>query len=328
MSLAEPIGPATDVIGLFHLDQAWPAIEQLRNNLGTATSGPLGSLVISFFLISLLWCWVKNKFDTWSFWDLFLRLFMVAAGILCWHTLFAMLDQSMDWLATGGGNIDPYQAIYNLIYQPFTNLVIAGHAWGDLSGLSMTDIALIPLIAIEGFLEILVIAAFCLTVISQQLLTMLLYCIGPIFLACWLFDPLADLWMRWVRSYLTVKAWMMVIYFSLFILSNSLSPTDLLNAFSAAQSWTLPSIYLLVFLLFIVASFPIARGLIGGAVTPAFSGAIVPGVAAAAGGAVLTAAGMAIGSAAGPVGTAVGGAVGRGAGNAAGVSVAPKRQAS
>jgi|GEM_PF-3145763 len=330
LGLAQAVSgtPADDILALFNLDQAWPAIEQFRNNLGTATSGPLGAMVICFFLISLLWSWLRNKFDTWSFWDLFLRLFVVAAGILCWHPLFVMVDQSMDWLATGAGNINPYESFYNLVYLPFDQLTIQGYAWGAFGGIDVWHAGQLVLAAIEGLLEILVIGAFTLSILAQHITIMLLYCVGPLFLTCLLFDPLSDLWMRWVRSYLTIKVWVLVMYFTLFILSNAVSGSIVKNTFTTAQTWTLPALYLLLFLICLCASFPIARGLIGGAVAPAFSGAMVPVVAAGAATAVLGVAGtVAGGSLGGPMGAAAGGTLGGGAGRVGGGVVAPKRQA-
>jgi hypothetical protein len=320
--------PGDDILALFSLDQAWPAIERFRDSLGTATSGPLGALVISFFLISLMWSWLKNKFDTWSFWDLFLRLFIVAAGILAWHPLFVMVDQSMDWLSTGAGAINPYEDFYNLIYLPFDQLTIQGYAWGAFGGIDIWHAGQLVLAAIEGLLEIMVIGTFTFSILAQHITTMLLYCVGPLFLTCLLFDPLSDLWMRWVRSYLTIKVWALVMYFTLFILSNAVSGPTIKNTFTTAQTWTLPALYLLLFLISLCASFPIARGLIGGAVTPGFSGALVPAVAAGAATAVLGVAGTVVGGGiGGPIGASAGSVLGGGAGKVGGGVVAPKRQA-
>lgn len=327
LAATAPAGPAGDVLALFNLNQAWPAIERFRDSLGTATSGPLGALVVSFFLISLLWTWVKNKFDTWSFWDLFLRLFIVAAGIAAWHPLFVMIDRSMDWLATGAGHFNPYEDFHNLVYVPFDHLTIKGYAWGAFGGIDIWNAGQIALAAIEGVLELLVLGAFTLSILAQALTTMLLYCLGPLFLSCLLFDPLADLWMRWVRSYLTIKVWTLVMYFTLFILSSAVSGSVLKNAFSTAQVWTLPALYLLLFLVCLCASFPIARGLIGGAVSPAFSGALFPAVAAGAATAALAVSGTVVGgSIGGPVGAAAGATLGGGAGKVGGGVVAPRRE--
>ncbi len=315
------MNPAQDFLAFFNFDQVWPALEQFRSRLGSPTSGTLGAMLITFFMISLVWGWVKNKFDTWVFWDLFLRLFVVAAGILAWHTVFVMVDSSMNWLATAGNTLDPYGNFTDLLFTPFDNLVIGGNAWGAFSAI-LPGVAIMG--AIEGLLEILVIAAFCLSVLGQHILVLVLYCLGPFFLVTWLFDPLSDLWMRWVRAYVTLKLWLMIIYISLFVLAATATGQQLNSAFSAAQSLVLPFVYLIFLLILIGASFPLARALVGAAISPAVSGSMVPGMAAVAGGAVLTAGGMAAGAAVGgPVGAGVGGGIGGAAGKAGGTAINP-----
>jgi hypothetical protein len=316
-----PPGPAGDLIALFHLDQGWPALQEFRRSLGTATSGHLGAIVLSFFLISLFWGWVKNKFDAWPFWDLFLRLFLVAAGLFSWDALFKLVDDDMNWLATGGTLIEPYSLFAN-VCAPFNNLVVEGYVFGQIAG-DLFNFGALLLQAIESFLVMLVTAAFSLSVIAQQILTMILYCFGPFFLTTWIFDPLSDLWMRWVRNYITVKLWLAVMYFSLFVLSLSIDTSSLHDIFSAS-TWMLPASYLIVLLLLICASYPLAKALVGGAVTPAFSGAMVPGIASATVSTVATVGGIAAGTAiAGPAGAAIGGSAGGAAGKAGGTAVNP-----
>lgn len=310
--------PAQDILSLFSFDQAWSGLQQFKNSLGTATSGPLGELVISLFLISLLWTWVKNKFDTWSFWDLFLRLFMVAAGILSWDSLFRMINSVMNWLANGAGLFNPYQCFYNLVYLPFNNLTVDGIAWGAFMQVDFYHPGLMILAGIEGFLTLLIVAIYAFSVVAQELTTMLLYAIGPLFLCCWLMDAITDLWQRWVRSFLTIKVWLLVMNFTLFIYSNAVSTNTLNGTFSQAQTWILPAAYLLLLIVSLGAAYPIARGLVGGHATPFFSGGGVTSAAGAAIGAAGMAAGMAIGAATGgPAGAGAGAGAGAAAGRAA-----------
>ena len=275
---------ATGVIPLlmlFNIPQGWAALRQFQSGLGTATSGPLGTMVLSFFVLSLTWTWVRHRFDTWSMWDVFLRLFITAAGIAAWDTLFWPINDSLSWLATGMGQIDPCQCFYDVALKPFLNLTINGVTWGDFLTLSIFSGGLLLMALLQFILQGLTIAIFSLSVLAQQFTIMFLYLIGPLFLACYVFDPLQDLWMRWVRFFLTIKVWSLVMNFTLFLYSSALSAAAA-DGSGFTTNLALSFDFLLLIIFSLCASLPIARALVGGAAAPFFNGASAVHVASTA----------------------------------------------
>jgi hypothetical protein len=258
----------------------------------------------------------------------FLKMIIVSAGLVAWTPIFKAVDAGMVWLTNGGGLFNNADNFYELARAPFIGLTIQGATFGIFSfaGLGITDIATIIPLSICGLLELLVIASYYVSLIVQQLMVMFFYMVGPLFLVCYVFDPLGDLWMRWVKSYLTVRIWTLVINVFLFILANAIHSADLAGKLSAAQTFTLPALYLLILLLIISVSYPIARGLVGGTVAPFMSGSLVPAMAGAGVVAAATVAGMAVGSVAGPGGTAIGGAAGGTAGGLGKKVITPNRE--
>ncbi len=122
--------------------------------------------------------------------------------------------------------------------------------------------------------------------------------------------------MRWVKFYLTIKCWGLVMNFTLFIYANAAS--NLPSQITSTKSWLLPGLYLILMIVSLSASLPIARALIGGAAATFFNGSSATTVAATVAGTAVAAGGMAIGAAAGgPGGAMAGGAAGGVAGSAA-----------
>jgi type IV secretory pathway VirB6-like protein len=280
----------------------------------------LGALTVSLFLISLMWVWVKNKFDTWSFWELFLRLFIVSAGLASWHTAFVFVDGAMANITTLFGHLDPNTQIADILMTPFANVTSM-----TLSLLQIGTAA--PLFQLVGLLLFFMAwAMYNLNVAGAFFTTALLYMLGPMFLACFVFDPLHDLWMRWVRFYLTVKVWMLVLNAFIYLVDTFMA-ANMSTDWGQVNASLLADCYLFFLVVGFGASFPIARGLVGGAGTVLGSGNIVPGVAAAAAGTALAVGGLAAGGAlAGPVGAAAGAAAGGGIGKAGSSALAPKRE--
>ena len=311
----------TPLNALFNYQLGQSAIDALVSTFGTAVSGPLGSLTISLFLASLLWVWVKNKFDTWSFWELFLRLFITAAGLAVWHSIFFMVDDAMGSIATLFGHVDPNTQIADILLTPFANITSV-----TFSLLQIGSCA--PLFQLIGLILFFIAwAMYNLNAAGAFFSTMLLYMIGPIFLACFVFEPLHDLWMRWVRFYLTIKVWMLVMNAFIYMVDTFMA-ASMTTDWSQANSALLADCYLFFLIVGFGASFPIARGLVGGAGTVLGSGSFVPGVAAAAAGTALAVGGLATGAAiGGPVGATAGAAAGGGVGKAGSSALAPRREA-
>ncbi len=138
----EDPSPAAMLGELFNFQDAWAGLDHFRQQLGTAVSGTLGAMVMTFLVLSLAWGWVKNRFDTSTMWDTFLRLAIVMAGITLWDTSFRQVDAALDWLALGAGNLNPFWDYYRLVYLPFYGLTINGLTWGDPTGLGV-ELALI-----------------------------------------------------------------------------------------------------------------------------------------------------------------------------------------
>ncbi|MEJ2368900.1 MAG: hypothetical protein P8Z49_11280, partial [Acidobacteriota bacterium] len=156
--------------------------------------------------------------------------------------------------------------------------------------------------------------------------TMLLYVLGPIFLACFVFEPLHDLWMRWVRFYLTIKVWMLVLNAFVWMVDAFANGT-FTSRWSDFQSALLIDCYLFFLFIGFAAAFPVARALVGGAATSLVSSGFLSGLAGAGLGAGAALGGVAIGAAAGPGGAAVGRAFGSAAGGVTKhVLTPPKRE--
>ncbi len=310
----------TPLNAIFNYQGGMATLDALMSTFGTAISGPLGSLTVSLFLASLLWVWVKNKFDTWSFWELFLRLFITAAGLAAWHSVFFFVDGGMNQIVTLFGHVDPNTQIADILLTPFANLTST-----TFSLLQIGTSA--PLFQLLGLLLFFIAwAMYNLNVVGAFFTTMLLYLIGPVFLACFVFEPLHDVWMRWVRFYLTVKVWMLVLNAFIYMVDTFMA-TSMTTDWGQVNASLLADSYLFFLIVGFGASFPIARGLVGGAGTVLGSGAMVPGVAAAAAGTALAVGGLAVGSAiGGPVGATAGAAAGGGMGKAGSSALAPKRE--
>ncbi|MFZ5984118.1 MAG: hypothetical protein ACOYXN_07120 [Acidobacteriota bacterium] len=305
---------------LFNYQGGMAALDALVGTFGTAVSGPLGSLTVSLFLVSLLWVWVKNKFDTWSFWELFLRLFVAAAGLASWHTVFFFVDDGLSQVTTLFGHADPNTQIMDILLIPFANLTST-----TFSILQIGSSA--PVFQLLGLLLFFIAwAMYNLNVVGAFFTTMLLYLIGPIFLATFVFEPLHDVWMRWVRFYLTVKVWMLVLNAFIYMVDTFLA-ANMATDWGQVNASLLADCYLFFLIVGFGASFPIARGLVGGAGTVLGSGAMVPGVAAAAAGTALAVGGLAAGGAiGGPAGATAGAAAGGGVGKAGASALAPRRE--
>lgn len=322
----QAMNPA-DIFQIFNFNAVWTSLDQFEHQLGTATSGPLGAMVLAFFIVSLTWAWLKNRFDTWSFWELFLRLFIVVIGLASWHSAFAAVDQALYWLANGGGIFDSYNDLYTLAGAPFQSLTFFGipvGGFGWIAALAVNPF-LALLVGAIGILDILVIAAYAISIIIQQIMVIFLYAIGPLFLVCYAFEPLSDLWMRWVRAYLSIRVWTLMIHFFLFALATAINTTTITNTFTSPNGFLLAIVYLLILLFAITSAYPLSRALIGSQIQPIASASLVPSVASAAATGALVVAGMAVGSAGGPAGASAGGATGGGAGKVAS-SAAPTRE--
>ena len=317
----------TFLSSLFDFSAGGTAMGQVVASMGTAVSGPLGSITLSLFLVSLMWAWVKNKFDTWSFWDLFLRLIIVAAGLSTWTQIFMFVDDALDSVTTLFGTIQPQTLIKGVLLTPYTN-VLANSSnvlsfWSIFTGAPL-------LLGLSILLYFLAWAIYNIDVVGAIFGLALLYVLGPLFLACFVFDPLHDLWMHWLRFYLTIKTWILVLNVFLFIVSSCM-----IQPFTATWSddhaALLANTYLLFLIAGFLATFPVARALVGGAGHTFVSGNFLPGAAAAAGGTAMTAGGVVAGTLiAGPAGAAVGGAAGSGAATltkAGASAVAPTREA-
>jgi type IV secretory pathway VirB6-like protein len=310
----------TPLNALFNYQLGQAAIDALVSTFGTAVSGPLGAITVSLFLISLLWVWVKNKFDTWSFWELFLRLFITAAGLSVWHSIFFFVDDSLGYVATLFGHVDPNTQIADILLTPFANITSV-----TFSLLQIGSCA--PLFQLIGLILFFIAwAMYNLNVVGAFFTTMLLYMIGPIFLACFVFEPLHDVWMRWVRFYLTVKVWMLVMNAFIYMVDTFMA-ANMSTDWGQVNAGLFADCYLFFLIVGFGASFPIARGLIGGAGTVLGSGSFVPGVAAAAAGTALAVGGLAVGGTiGGPVGATAGAAAGGGLGKAGSSALAPRRE--
>jgi hypothetical protein len=305
-----------DLQGLFNYQLAVQAIDNLISRYGWP-GGTLFTLVVALFVASLVWVWVREKFDTWAFWILFLRLFLASAILTQWKTLFFTLDSACDSATTLFGFSQPAQEIANLLLNQFSNW--DSITWNILS--LLTGGILFEVLGL--FLALIAFAMYGLNIVGAHFTTLLLYAVGPFFVALWVFDPLQDLMMRFVRFYLTIKVWLLLNNLLLYILDASLA-SNLSTLFGQEQGAALSDAYLLFLIVGLGACFPMARGLVGGAGNLLASGSMVPGVAAAAGGAALTVGGMAAGAAiAGPAGAGIGGGVGGAAGKAGGTAVNP-----
>ncbi|MFZ5984469.1 MAG: hypothetical protein ACOYXN_08900 [Acidobacteriota bacterium] len=310
----------TPLNAIFNYQGGMAALDALLGTFGTAVSGPLGSLTVSLFLVSLLWVWVKNKFDTWSFWELFLRLFITAAGLATWHSIFFFVDGGLNQIATLFGHVDPNIQIADILLTPFANLTSTTFSLLQI-GTAAPVFQLIGLV-----LFFIAWAMYNLNIVGAFFTTMLLYLIGPIFLATFVFEPLHDIWMRWVRFYLTVKVWMLVLNAFIYMVDTFMA-ANMTTDWGQVNASLLADCYLFFLVVGFGASFPIARGLVGGAGTVLGSGAMVPGVAAAAAGTALAVGGLAVGGAiGGPAGATAGAAAGGGVGKAGGSALAPKRE--
>ncbi len=310
----------TPLNAIFNYQGGMAALDALLGTFGTAVSGPLGSLTVSLFLVSLLWVWVKNKFDTWSFWELFLRLFITAAGLASWHTVFFFVDDGLSQVTTLFGHVDPNTQIMDILLTPFANITSVTFSLLQI-GSSAPVFQLIGLI-----LFFIAWAMYNLNVVGAFFTTMLLYLIGPLFLASFVFEPLHDIWMRWVRFYLTIKVWMLVLNAFIYMVDTFMA-ANMSTDWGQINATLLADCYLFFLIVGFGASFPIARGLVGGAGTVLGSGSMVPGVAAAAAGTALAVGGLAAGGAiGGPVGATAGAAAGGGMGKAGGSALAPKRE--
>lgn len=313
------IAPETTLEQLFNFGLVKQALENLVSTYGTPASGPLGSIFVSFFLISLTWVWVKNKFDTWSPWDVFLRTFIAAAGLVTWNTVFWTVDGAAASVVGLFGHLNPDAAITNILTSPyaasFTSLMSSAI-------LILTPIATLIQLALYLTVE----AVYNLNLLGAYFTTLLLYLLGPFFLTFYAFDPLQDLWMKYVRFYLTIKVWILVQNAFLYMVETALAG----NLTSLAGQLTAPLLsisYLFFLLIGLAACFPIARALTGGAAQALGSGSFVPGMVGAGVVAGTTVAGMAAGSAAGPAGTVAGGAVGASAGGLGRKVITPNREA-
>ena len=311
----------TPLSALFNFQAGQGALSALVGTFGTAVSGPLGSLTLGLFLTSLLWVWVKNKFDTWSFWELFLRLFIAAAGLAVWQHVFFFVDDGLAQVVTLFGHADPNTQILDILLTPFANITSLTFSLLQIGGCA-------PIFQLIGLVFFAIAwAMYNLNVVGAFFSTMLLYLIGPLFLACFVFEPLHDLWMRWVRFYLTVKVWMLVLNAFIYMVDTFMA-TAMTTDWSQANAALLADCYLFFLVVGFGASFPIARGLVGGAGTVLASGSFVPAAAGAAAGTGLAVGGLAVGAAVGgPVGATAGAAAGGGAGKAAGSVLAPRREA-
>jgi type IV secretory pathway VirB6-like protein len=314
----------TFLSSLFDFSAGGAAMRQVVANLGTAVSGPLGSITLSLFLVNLMWVWVKNKFDTWSFWDLFLRLIIVAAGLSTWTQIFMFVDEALDSVTTLFGTIQPQTLLNNVLLTPYASIFATTNFltfWSIFAGAPL-------LLALSVLLYFLAWAIYNIDVVGANFALALLYVLGPLFLTCFVFDPLQDLWTHWLRFYLTIKAWILVLNVFLFVVSSFM-----IQPFGA--TWLDAALLSNTYLLFLIAGFlatlPVARALVGGAAHTFVSGNFLPGAAAAAAGTAMTVGGVVAGTLiAGPVGAAVGGAVGSGAGTltkAGASAVAPTREA-
>jgi hypothetical protein len=300
---------------LFNFQTGQGALEALVSSFGTATSGPLGSLTIALFLASLMWVWVKSKFDTWSFWELFLRLFITAAGLAVWSSLFFSLDSALTSVTTLFGHVNPNTQIADILLTPFLNFQPIFGIAQLLSTSGVYTLLCIILYAIAW-------AMYNINVVGQFFTTMLLYVCGPLFLACFVFEPLHDLWMRWVRFYLTVKVWMLMMNAFIYIVDTFLA-ANMTSMWAQTVSPLLAICYLALLILGFTASFPIARGLVGGGAQVIASGNFIPSAAAGAAGAAAIAGGVAITAATGNPAGLAGGAIAAGGTRAAS---APIRQ--
>ena len=295
------------------------ALENLVSAYGTPASGPIGALFVSFFLITILWVWVKNRFDTWSLWDVFLRTFIAAAGLVSWNSVFWLVDGAAGHTASLFGNINPNETIANILITPYYT------SFESLMGsavLILTPFATLIQLALFLTVE----AVYNLNLLGAYFTTLLLYLLGPFFLAFYVFEPLQDLWMKYVRFYLTVKVWVLVQNVFLYMIETALAGN--VSTLAGQLAAPLLSISYLFFLLIgLAACFPIARALTGGAAQALGSGSFVPGMVGAGVVAGATVAGMAVGSAAGPAGTIAGGTAGASAGGLGRKVITPNREA-
>ncbi|MGC8854668.1 MAG: type IV secretion system protein [Halothiobacillaceae bacterium] len=317
----------TFLSSLFDFAAGGMALRQVVASLGTAVSGMLGSITLSLFLVSLMWGWVRSRFETWTFWDLFLRLIIVAAGLSTWTDIFMFVDEALDSVTTLSGTIHPQTLIRDVLLTPYTNVLSPGtnvlSFWSIFAGGPF-------FMALSLLLYFLAWAMYNIDVVGAIFGLALLYVLGPLFLACFVFDPLRDLWMHWLRFYLTIKAWVLVLNVFLFLVSSFM-----IQPFTASWSGTQAAIMADTYLLFLIVGFigalPVARALVGGAGHVFVSGNFLPGAAAGAAGAVATAGGVAAGALiGGPAGAAVGGAAGSGAAafaKAGASAAAPTREA-
>ncbi|MGA9753264.1 MAG: hypothetical protein WBS54_15900 [Acidobacteriota bacterium] len=317
----------TFLSSLFDYTAGGTALGQVVASLGTAVSGPLGSITLSLFLVSLMWGWVKSRFETWTFWDLFLRLIIVAAGLSTWTQIFMFVDGALDSVTTLFGTIHPGTLIKAVLLTPYANVLSPGtnvlSFWSIFTGGPL-------FLGLSLLLYFLAWAIYNIDVVGAIFGLSLLYVLGPLFLACLVFDPLRDLWMHWLRFYLTVKAWILVLNVFLFMVS-SFMIQPFTASWSGTQAALLADTYLLFLIAGFLAAFPVARALVGGAGHLFVSGGFLPGAAAGAGGAVVTAGGVGAGALiGGPAGAAVGGVAGSGAAafaKAGASAAAPTREA-
>jgi hypothetical protein len=300
---------------LFNFQTGQDALAALVSTFGTATSGPLGSLTIALFLASLMWVWVKSKFDTWSFWELFLRLAITASGLAVWTSLFFMLDGALNSVATLFGNVNPNTQIADILLTPFLNFQPIFGLAQLLSTSGIYTLLCIILYAVAW-------AMYNINVVGQFFTTMLLYVSGPLFLSCFVFEPLHDLWMRWVRFYLTVKVWMLMMNAFIYIVDTFLA-ANMTSMWAQTVSPLLAICYLALLILGFTASFPIARGLVGGGAQVIATGNFLPSAVTGAAGAAALAGGVAVTAATGSPAGLAGGSIAAGGTRAAS---APIRQ--
>lgn len=301
---------------LFNYQLAVQAIDNLISRYGWP-GGTLFTLVVALFVTSLVWVWVREKFDTWAFWTLFLRLFVAAAILTQWKYLFFTLDDACATPVGLFGFSQPAQEISNLLLNQWAN-------WDSLSWSLLSIMTGGMVFQVIGLLlALLAFAMYGLNLVGSYFTTLLLYAVGPFFVALWVFEPLHDVLMRYVRFYLTIKVWLLLNNLFLYILDASVA-SNLGTIFGQQNGAILADAYLLFLIVGLAACFPMARGLVGGAGSLLASGTAVPGVAAAAGGAALAVGGMAAGAAVGgPAGAGVGGGIGGSAGKAGGSAINP-----